>query len=98
MQNASDRVGAIIERERAKTALQRDENRARHPELAAFVDECRKAFGGVHAVVVDGKRYGRDPLPDRRTGPVPSRPPGLTLAAMAKQCDRILDETFRRRR
>lgn len=94
---AQQRADAIYAREQAQSARQRDEMRARYPEASAFISSLREA-GMLHAVTVDGQRYGKAPLPDRRTGPVPSRPPGLTLAAMAKQCDRILDETFRRRR
>ena len=94
---AQQRADAIYAREQAQSARQRDEMRAMYPEASAFISSLREA-GMLHAVTVDGVRSGRDPLPDRRTGPVPSRPPGLTLAAMAKQCDRILDETFRRRR
>lgn len=53
----------------------RDTMRAKHPELAAFVDDVRRVFGSVHAVTVDGVRYGKPPLPPRRDGrPIPPIP------------------------
>lgn len=69
------RVAAIAEREQAKATTARDAMRAKHPELAAFVDDVRRVFGGVHAVTVDGVRYGKPPLPPRRDGqPIPPIP------------------------
>lgn len=69
------RVVAIAERETAKASAARDAMRAKHPELAAFVDDVRRVFGGVHAVTVDGVRYGKPPLPPRRDGqPIPPIP------------------------
>ena len=40
--------------------------RAQYPEFAAFVDDLRAHFGEPHAIVLNGKRYGREPLPHRR--------------------------------
>ena len=40
--------------------------RAQYPEFAAFVDDLRKHFGEPHAIALNGKRYGREPLPFRR--------------------------------
>ena len=51
----------------------------------------------LHAVTVDGQRYGKAPLPDRRTGPVPSRPPGVSLAGLREICDNIMDTAHRKR-
>ena len=90
------RVAAIAAREQAKSALQRDEMRARYPEASAFISSLREA-GMLHAVTVDGARYGKPPLPDRRTGPVPTRPPGVSLAGLSDVCERILAEAWRRR-
>lgn len=52
----------------------RAEMRAKHPDLAAFIDSLLAVGIGVHAVTVEGVRYGPPPLPDRRTGPVPPIP------------------------
>ena len=90
------RVAAIAAREQAKSATQRDENRARYPEASAFISSLREA-GMLHAVTVDGQRYGKAPLPDRRTGPVPSRPPGVSLAGLREICDNIMDTAHRKR-
>jgi hypothetical protein len=41
---------------------QRDELRAAAPELAAFVDECRRVFGEVkitYLLLPDGREFGR---------------------------------------
>ena len=61
-----ERVAAIAERERAKAEARRADMRAQYPEFAAFVDDLRKHFGEPHAIVLNGKRYGREPLPFRR--------------------------------
>lgn len=60
------RVAAIAERETAKADARRREMRERHPEFAALVDDLRAVFGQPHAVVVDGKRYGKEPMWFRR--------------------------------
>ena len=72
------RVAAIAEREQAKASDERERNRAKHPELAAFADQLRAAGLGVNAIVLpDGTRIGRPPLPFRRDGseqpPIPGR-------------------------
>ena len=64
--NVVERVAAIAERERAKAEARRADMRAQYPEFAAFVDDLRKHFGEPHAIVLNGKRYGREPLPFRR--------------------------------
>ena len=61
-----ERVSAIAERERAKSEARRADMRAQYPEFAALVDDLRKHFGEPHAIVLNGKRYGREPLPHRR--------------------------------
>ena len=61
-----ERVAAIAERERAKAEARRADMRAQYPEFAAFVDDLRKHFGEPHAIVLNGKRYGREPMPFRR--------------------------------
>ena len=93
---AQQRADAIYAREQAQSARQRDEMRARYPEASAFISSLREA-GMLHAVTVDGQRYGKAPLPDRRTGPVPTRPPGVSLAGMADVCERILADAWRKR-
>ena len=60
------RVAAIAERERAKADARRADMRAQYPEFAALVDDLRKHFGEPHAIVLNGKRYGREPMPFRR--------------------------------
>lgn len=73
------RVAAIAEREQAKARDKRSAMRAQNPELAAFVDSLRGAFGAdaVHAVTIGVTRYGREPLWFRRNQqhqpPVPGR-------------------------
>ena len=64
--NVVERVAAIAERERAKSDARRADMRAKYPEFAAQVDDLRKHFGEPHAIVLNGKRYGREPLPHRR--------------------------------
>ena len=61
-----ERVAAIAERERAKAEARRADMRAQYQEFAAFVDDLRKHFGEPHAIVLNGRRYGREPLPFRR--------------------------------
>ena len=61
-----ERIAAIAERERAKADARRADMRAQYPEFAAFVDDLRKHFGEPHAIALNGKRYGREPLPFRR--------------------------------
>lgn len=62
------RVAAIAAREQAKARDRRNAMRAQHPELAAFVDALRGAFGAdaIHAVTIGVTRYGREPMPFRR--------------------------------
>ena len=67
------RVAAIAERETAKADARRREMRERDQGFTALVDNLRAVFGQPHAVVVDGKRYGKEPLPFRRT--ISSAPP-----------------------
>ena len=64
--NVVERVAAIAERERAKAEARRADMRAQYPEFAALVDDLRKHFGEPHAIVLNGRRYGREPLPHRR--------------------------------
>ncbi len=66
MSDVLERVAAIAERERAKADARRADMRAQYPEFAAFVDDLRKHFGEPHAIVLNGKRYGREPMPFRR--------------------------------
>ena len=66
MSDVLERVAAIAERERAKAEARRADMRAQYPEFAALVDDLRKHFGEPHAIVLNGKRYGREPLPHRR--------------------------------
>ena len=66
MSDVLERVAAIAERERAKAEARRADMRAQYPELAAFVDDLRKHLGEPHAIVLNGRRYGREPLPFRR--------------------------------
>ena len=89
MNEAQARVDAIIARERVKSATQRDEMRARYPEASAFISSLREA-GMLHAVTVDGRRYGKATLPDRRTGPVPARPPGISLTDLEEVKTKML--------
>lgn len=72
------RVAAIAERETAKADARRREMRERHPELAALVDALRAATGQPHAVVVDGRRYGREPMWFRRNQQHQPAIPGVT--------------------
>lgn len=60
------RVAAIAERERAKADARRADMRAQYPEFAAQVDDLRAHFGEPHAITLNGRRYGREPLPHRR--------------------------------
>ena len=71
------RVVAIAERETAKASAARDAMRAKHPELAAFVDDVRRVFGGVHAVgpKTRAPRTGRA-ASGPRTGEAPAAEPG----------------------
>lgn len=66
MSDVLERVAAIAERERAKADARRADMRAQYPELAAQVDDLRAHFGEPHAIVLNGRRYGREPLPHRR--------------------------------
>ena len=66
MSDVLERVAAIAERERAKSEARRADMRAQYPEFAAFVDDLRAHFGEPHAIVLNGRRYGREPLPHRR--------------------------------
>ena len=65
MSDVLERVAAIAERERAKAEARRADRRAQYPEFAAFVDDLRAHFGEPHAIVLNGKRYGREPMPFR---------------------------------
>lgn len=51
--------------------------RAQYPEFAALVDDLRKHYGEPHAITLNGRRYGREPLWFRRNQqhqpPVPGR-------------------------
>jgi len=72
------RVAAIAEREHARASDERERNRAKHPELAAFADRLRASGLEINAIVLpDGTRIGRRPLPFRRDGseqpPIPGR-------------------------
>ena len=66
MSDVLERVAAIAERERAKADARRADMRAQYPEFAAPVDDLRAHFGEPHAIVLNGRRYGREPLPHRR--------------------------------
>ena len=66
MSDVLERVAAIAERERAKSEARRADMRAQYPEFAAFVDDLRAHFGEPHAITLNGRRYGHEPLPHRR--------------------------------
>ena len=66
MSDVLERVAAIAERERATAEARRADKRAKYPEFAAFVDDLRAHFGEPHAITLNGRRYGREPLPFRR--------------------------------
>ena len=66
MSDVLERVAAIAERERAKSEARRADMRAQYPEFAAFVDDSRAHFGEPHAITLNGRRYGHEPLPHRR--------------------------------
>lgn len=84
------RVAAIAERERAKATDKRAAMRAQHPELVHERGQLRGAFGAdaIHAVTIGVTRYGREPLPFRRSELTPPpMPPFLTLRLLKEAGD-----------
>ena len=81
------RVAAIAAREQAKARDRRNAMRAQYPELAAFVDKLRGAFGAdaIHAVTIGGTRYGREPLPFRRSELTPPPMPSFLTLRLLKE-------------
>ncbi len=60
----------------------REELRAAAPDLAAFVDECRRVFGEVkvtYLLLPDGREFGKRPT-DRIVNPVDGRSGGEVMA------------------
>ena len=60
------RVAAMQAQQQAKSGVGRDEMRKRYPEVSALVDALRGPFGAIHAVVINGNRYGKPEMPFRR--------------------------------
>lgn len=56
----------------------RREMRERDQGFTALVDNLRAVFGQPHAVVVDGKRYGKEPMWFRRNQQHQPAIPGVT--------------------